>query len=130
MYQRQLIRSVKEFEQRSGLVFELDNRAQSGYLSKRVAIQVLLIVREALSNSVRHAHATHVRIQLLPKNQGGLLVRVDDNGWGIVQGDDSKASFGLDIMRERALRIDGHLNVGPLSGGGTRVELIVAREMI
>lgn len=122
----ELMRSVEEFEQRSGLVFELDNRAQPGHLSKRVAIQVLLIVREALSNSVRHAHATHVRIQLLPRHPGGLLVRVDDNGSGIVQGNDSKASFGLDIMRERALRIDAHLKVGPLASGGTRVELTLA----
>ena len=120
-----LVRTVEEFEQLSGLVFELDNRAQPEGLSRQTAIQVLLIVREALSNSVRHSHASHVRIQLFPQVKGELLVRVDDNGQGIISEDAGSGSFGLGIMHERAQKIGGHLHVGSLSSGGTRVELIV-----
>ena len=120
-----LVRTVEEFEQLSGLVFELDNRAQPEGLSRQTAIQVLLIVREALSNSVRHSHASHVRIQLFPQVKGELLVRVDDNGRGIISEDAGSGSFGLGIMHERAQKIGGHLHVRSLSSGGTRVELIV-----
>lgn len=118
-----LARTVVEFEQRSGLVFELDDRSPPRYLTPSVALQVLLIIREALSNSVRHAHASHVRIQLLPRAEAGLQVRVDDNGQGLSTARADQASFGLGIMAERARKIGARLKVGQRPGGGTRIEL-------
>jgi signal transduction histidine kinase len=118
-----LARTVAEFEQRSGLVYELDDRTASRHLPKATALQVLLIIREALCNSVRHAHASHVRIQLLPHADGGLRVRVDDNGQGLSLSRAGQASFGLSIMRERARKIGACLHLGERPGGGTRVEL-------
>ncbi|PMR72985.1 sensor histidine kinase [Billgrantia endophytica] len=119
----ELMGTVEEFEKLSGLVFELDDRAHSLTLPRPVALQVLLIVRESLSNSVRHAHASHVRIQLLPRTNGGLLVRVEDNGRGLSGSEITHGSFGLDIMSERAGRIGARLWLGDRPGGGTRIEL-------
>lgn len=118
-----LARTVAEFEQRSGLVFELDDRTPPRHLSRDVALQVLLIIREALCNGVRHAHASQVRIQLLPHANGGLRVRVDDDGQGLSPPRPGQASFGLGIMQERARKIGARLQLGERPGGGTRVEL-------
>lgn len=115
--------AVREFEQRSALVFELDDRCPQLEPDENVAIQLLMIVREALCNAVRHAHASHLRVQLLPGEQGGLRLRIEDNGQGL---DDTRRrhdSFGLGIMHERAARIGARLCIGNRPGGGTRIEL-------
>ncbi len=114
---------VREFEQRSALVFELDDRCPQLEPDEGIAIQLLMIVREALCNAVRHAHASHLRVQLLPDSDGKLRLRIEDNGQGL---DDSRRrhdSFGLGIMQERAARIGAQLCIGNRPGGGTRIEL-------
>ncbi|TCK07187.1 ATP-binding protein [Marinobacterium mangrovicola] len=116
---------VREFEQRSALVFELDDRCPQREPDESSAIQLLMIVREALSNAVRHAHASHLRIQLLPLDNGGLHLRVEDNGEGLDPERRRGDSFGLGIMQERAARIGARFSIEERPGGGTRIELIL-----
>ncbi len=118
--------SIKEFEQRSGIVFELDNRLPHNLLSPKQALQILYIIREALSNIVRHSHATHSRVIIRNINELSLQVCIEDNGVGIDPDMTKVDSFGLRIMQERAARIKGELNITPRQKCGTRVELILA----
>lgn len=118
-----LAATITEFEQRSALVFELDDRCPQLEPDEQRAIQLLMIVREALSNAVRHAHASHLRIQLLPLKQQGLHLRVEDNGEGLDPERKRGDSFGLGIMQERAERIGAQLTIGDRPGGGTRIDL-------
>lgn len=76
------------------------------------------VVREALTNVAKHAHAT--RVDVLVRAQGGeLTIQVTDNGVGI--SDPSRRS-GLDNMERRAAVRGGSKSLTtPLTGTGTSV---------
>ncbi|WP_169434469.1 sensor histidine kinase [Marinobacterium rhizophilum] len=118
--------TVRVFEQGSALVFELDDRSHPLDLPEAAAVQLLFIVREALSNAVRHAHASHVRIQLLRPQGASLVLRIDDNGRGIDTLAARPDSFGLGIMQERARRMGASYRIGDRPGGGTRIEIALS----
>lgn len=121
-------KAVQEFEARSGIVFEIDNRTASGSLMCSAGdIQILFIVREALSNIVRHSRASHARVVMLNDQQQNLIIRVEDNGKGICLKNARSDSFGLKIMQERAQRIDAKLQIRPRDGEGTRVQLTIPK---
>ncbi len=119
--------AIAEFERHSGLLFELDNRLSDLDLPEPVAVEILLILREALSNAVRHAHARRVRIQLLPEQTRGFHIRVEDDGQGLPE-QRNPDSFGLGIMAERARRIGADFHIESTPGQGTRIE-IIAKEI-
>jgi signal transduction histidine kinase len=81
------------------------------------------IVAEALANVQRHSHASDVQV-LLTERDGGLLVRVRDDGVGIpaetLEGG-RPGHLGLTSMRERAEAAGGwsRIDSGP---AGTTVE--------
>jgi signal transduction histidine kinase len=86
---------------------------------------ILQIVREALSNIRKHAHATRVEIRL---NHTGsaLALAITDNGVGLPAGGDfDTRGYGLRNMAERALRLRGDLVVRPLDQGGTAIEVTI-----
>ncbi len=121
-----LEKTIREFEQRSSLVFELDDRSQPLDLPEAIAVQLVFIVREALCNAVRHAHARQVRVQLLRPDDETLQLRVEDDGRGLGAVPPRPDSFGLGIMRERAQRIGGRYHIGDRPGGGTRLDITLA----
>jgi len=86
-----------------------------------VGEQMLVALREALSNAARHASATSVDVTV--DCDGDLVLRVRDNGKGL--GASTRRS-GLANLAERASRLGGRLRVGPADGGGTDLEWRVA----
>jgi nitrate/nitrite-specific signal transduction histidine kinase len=118
-----VINSIKEFEHQSAIVFELDNRLPLNMLSPQQSMQMLYIVRESLSNIVRHSHATHARVVLLLKTSSLIHIHIEDNGTGIDPEAARSDSFGLQIMKERADRIGATLMINNRPEGGTRVDL-------
>lgn len=86
------------------------------------------IVQEAVTNTLKHAHATtlDVRIRYLA---GELEIDVADDGRGAVPG--AGGGLGLIGMRERVSVHDGVLETGPRTGGGYRVRarLPLSREL-
>ncbi len=77
------------------------------------------IAQEALTNILRHAGATHVRLALGDDPSGGLVLKVDDNGHGF---DPAEArGLGLAIMRERAQGAGGGVHLDTCLEGGTTV---------
>lgn len=87
--------------------------------------QVLRVTREALLNAHRHAHAEHVCVRF-ETCDGSARVTVDDDGRGFdpqSQAANGGGHFGLSIMRARAARIGGQLEVFSAPGRGTRVML-------
>jgi signal transduction histidine kinase len=72
------------------------------------------VVREAVSNAVRHAHAHNLTVQV--RVEDDLCIEVVDDGCGIPA--DVTAS-GLNNLRARAHEVAGELSVGPGTDGGT-----------
>jgi len=120
---QELLCAITAFERNSSLLFELDNRLTGGPLPEPVAVELLLIIREALSNVVRHAHAKKVRVQLLPHGKNGFHVHIQDDGQGLPTQRNAD-SFGLGIMEERARRIGARFRLESTPGNGTCIELI------
>jgi signal transduction histidine kinase len=76
-------------------------------------------LREALSNVIRHAHATTVGVEVTIE-QSDLVLRVSDDGAGI--DDPPGVGDGVANMRERAEGLFGRYEVSSPSTGGTIVE--------
>ncbi|HKH11566.1 MAG TPA: sensor histidine kinase [Rubrobacter sp.] len=94
-------------------------------LPDAIASQLLRLVREALSNARQHSAARRVWVTL-GTNGDGLEVEVADDGEGFVAGT-AVGGMGLSTMRERAVLLDGDLEVSSEPGEGTRVRLRLAR---
>jgi two-component system, NarL family, nitrate/nitrite sensor histidine kinase NarX len=123
------------FQDRTGIVLEFDNRVSDLRLSVDQEAQVFFIIQEALANVVRHSGATQARLAL--EGAGDYYVAtVEDNGrggqgffaianrtGGFEEHPRLRDHFGLTIMRERARKIGGRIEVANLPHRGFRVRL-------
>ncbi|UUZ50190.1 histidine kinase [Massilia sp. B-10] len=73
---------IAEFKRRTGIACELIDEPKEVLLGDHAATAFFRILQESLSNIVRHAHATSVRVEL--RSNGRLLtMTVSDNGIGL-----------------------------------------------
>jgi signal transduction histidine kinase len=80
------------------------------------------IAQEALENAVRHAAPRRVQIMLRVVGKHLQLAVADDGrGFDASRLDDERSSWGLTLMRERALAIGAELLVESTPGAGTRI---------
>jgi signal transduction histidine kinase len=86
------------------------------------AAHVMAIVREALSNVARHAHARHAWVVAEQRN-GQLQITVADDGSGFVAPE--AGGFGLRNMRDRARLLGGSVRVEQRLPSGTQVLLTI-----
>jgi nitrate/nitrite-specific signal transduction histidine kinase len=115
--------AVDELRAASGIEIELVNRLREPKLSPYEEVQVFYIAREALTNALKHAHPNCVRV-VLAQHPAGFELLVEDDGVGMDSGRASDyGHFGLNIMRERAQRLGGRIDLEHCPGGGTRVRL-------
>lgn len=116
--------SIEEFERRSSIAFDLDNRLKAGRLTVSDEMQLLLILREALCNVVRHSHASLCWVSVRVRDDGAILMRVEDNGIGVQLAlQDGEHHHGLIIMQERARALGGTFRIEDRIGGGTRLNV-------
>ena len=121
--------AVSEYRERGGLDIALEVRLADCSLSPNQEVHVLQIVREALSNMLRHAMARHAWVVLVCDAQGRVQVSVEDDGVGIDASPvDSRDHHGLSIMRERARSLGGEIEVMRRAGGGTCVSVCFTAE--
>lgn len=93
-------------------------------LGDQQATALFRICQEALTNVVRHAAATEVRIQL--EQVGDVIVlSIRDNGRGLAGAAPRKDSFGLQGMRERAEGLAGTFEIASAEGSGTTVTVSI-----
>jgi signal transduction histidine kinase len=88
-----------------------------------VAEALLRVAHEAVVNAGRHGHADTIHVDL--EVDGGVRLRVVDDGSGFnpetLHGD----GFGLASMRERIETLGGELNIRSAPGDGTALEAVV-----
>jgi signal transduction histidine kinase len=82
------------------------------------------ILREAVSNAVRHGEARTITVHL--RDADGIWLRVTDDGRGFDVSDPrSDSSFGLIGMKERTESLGGQFNLYSEPGQGTSVEILL-----
>jgi signal transduction histidine kinase len=89
-------------------------------------VNIYRIVQELLSNSLKHADADYILVQVI-QNEGQVLITVEDNGKGFDL-DQAKASngMGLSNIRNRVNIMKGNLDYDVMPGEGTIVNIELA----
>ena len=85
---------------------------------------VFRIAQEALANVAKHSGASKVELDLIYTPET-LTLRVADDGRGFDPVQNPGEGFGLQSMRERAVKRGGRINVESAPGKGTRVTCTV-----
>ena len=88
-------------------------------LPAAVETAVYRITQEALTNVVRHAHATTCTISLTTTDHE-IILEIVDNGQGFAN--TTRTGVGLQSMRERAAELNGRCVIESRPEGGTKVQ--------
>ncbi|PHS26605.1 MAG: histidine kinase [Methylophaga sp.] len=94
-------------------------------LADTVQVTIYRIVQECTTNCVRHAQASHVRVEMKLDSQT-LKVTVTDNGIGLDA--DTARGFGLIGMRERVSALGGRIAFDTEEGHGLQVRVLIPLE--
>ena len=97
-----------------------DGDGAAGRLAPATETAIYRVVQEALTNVVKHAHASRVAIEIAPRGDG-VEVIVRDDGAGF-DPDAPRDGYGIAGMAERAELADGTLSVTSRPGAGTTVQ--------
>lgn len=79
------------------------------------------IAQEALSNALRHGHATKVKIILKRTAEDEAELTIRDNGTGVSPGNRNPEDIGLRLMEYRSGLIGGNLKTSARPGRGVTV---------
>lgn len=96
-------------------------------LGDEANIAIYRIVQEALTNVVKHAHATQVNVSVERQTKNGrdhVSISIEDNGLSF---NPQRAVSGIGIlsMRERARGLGGELKIMASPQSGTRVHAVI-----
>ena len=110
-----------EFEKRTSICCAINHTGEGVELSPDISIALFRIFQETLTNIMKHAHASQVKVDIRTRSNGVDLI-VSDNGHGMHETDRQKPrSFGLRGMQERIAHFNGHMHISSIPGKGTTV---------
>jgi len=116
---------AEEFQDRTGIKCEIALEPEDIILDQDCSTTIFRIFQEAITNVVRHANATEVKISL-EKEAGKLMLEVKDNGKGITEEQISDPkSFGLIGIRERAHFWGGEVVISGVRDKGPTVTVSI-----
>ena len=128
-----LIGAIKQrlisVENRTGLKYALNVSGEMPALRPDAEENLYLIAQEALNNTMRHAHASQVTVDLQAE-QGQFTMRIKDDGCGFVPDCVKPGCMGLANMSERASSLGGDLKITSTPGNGTCLELNALLESV
>ena len=121
--------TIGRFRRQTGLNVELHLDDRDGApLHPDQQLQVLFILQEALSNVRKHAYASKVTVRIDNHRDFGMSIRDDGEGYDPKEvAERSETHVGLSIMRERAARLGGQLQICSAPGQGTEVSLYLSQ---
>ncbi len=107
------------------LTFTAPDESRDRRLGANVRREVLLILKESVTNIARHSGATEATIELFV-DWRSLRLKIADNGRGFAP-DESYDGNGLESMRKRVRALGGELHIRSAPCHGTTVTLTVGR---
>ncbi|UFU00500.1 sensor histidine kinase [Radiobacillus kanasensis] len=114
---------VEELKQKCPIEFHLQLEEVDG-ISQSTEEHLFRIVQESLSNTLRHANASEVSIEIT-RSKGEMFVHIGDNGQGFDLETDErkKTSYGLKTMKERCEELGGTFAIRTKQGEGTHIDI-------
>jgi len=111
----------QQFQTRTGIEVHWDSSLDTVEISRDAATAVFRIFQEVLTNVLRHSLARNIYVKLAIRRRQ-IVLEVRDDGRGITEREKrNTSSLGLLGMKERALLVDGEVEVVGSRGKGTTV---------
>ncbi|SEN78487.1 sensor histidine kinase [Paenibacillus sp. OV219] len=126
----QAVREMAEELRLGGLDAQLDWRLGDSRLSGKEKVELLAIVREAMLNVQKHAHATQLIVRAVPESESNgadFHCTITDDGIGALPEQlGAKGRYGIRMMRDRAEAMGWQFHVRSRDEltHGTTVEVI------
>lgn len=114
--------TIKEFSRHSPAQIHFDTGIKHCPLTPNEELHSLQIIREALSNVIKHANADNCWISLRQDERGQVHILVEDDGVGIDLSGSRAGHYGLAILKERSQSLGGALDIKTL-GSGTSIHV-------
>jgi len=93
--------------------------------NETIIITLYRILQEALTNVIRHANASKVKVELIEKEQS-IYLKIYDNGIGISAAQiNSSKSLGLKGINERLKPLSGRMKIISPKGVGTQIVIFI-----
>ncbi|MBW3622279.1 MAG: sensor histidine kinase [Armatimonadetes bacterium] len=110
----------QRFAERTGVEVKVDVEEIP---DPRPAIRVaaVRIVQEAMTNTVKHANASRIRVEACKEKKDSLRILVRDDGKGFDPEAVKDGGMGMACMRERAEAVGGKMAIESAPGQGTTV---------
>ena len=112
------------------LQWTLESEQEEWNLRSDVAVALYRIVQEGVTNVIRHAHASSLRLRF--QQQGTwLCMELADDGQGVSEKQPAETErLGIQGMRERVELLGGRFTLAPDSNQGTllRVQIPLTKE--
>lgn len=118
-----------EFARQFNIETEFQAIPENLSTSPEIALQLLRITQESLTNVRKHARASQAKVSL-QANEATIELNITDNGHGFPPngfGDPAHRSHGLIMMRERAEGLGGTFSVATSPGQGTHISVTVPK---
>jgi signal transduction histidine kinase len=120
--------SLLDSARSGGVSVTMTSSGEPVALPEGVDLSAYRIVQEALSNAMRHAPGSHVRVEVAYR-EDGLAIEVRNDAVApvlVASGTrDAGGGHGLVGMRERAAMLGGSLDAGPTADGGFLVSAVL-----
>jgi two-component system sensor histidine kinase UhpB len=113
----------------AGIRVDVQTTSEGRRLNPAIEIALYRVIQEAITNILKHAHASYVEIDLDLSQSGCARVRVEDDGVGFdpvqLTAERHDGGVGLWGMQERINLIGGRLTVDSSPGEGTEIRVEV-----
>ncbi|MCQ6276282.1 sensor histidine kinase [Bacillus sp. V3B] len=113
---------VKQILEAAGIRYDSEKDLSLSNVSLFVENILSMCLKEAITNVVKHSKATTCRVSI-KQNDKEVVIKVSDDGIGIISEDVFEKGNGLLGMKERLEFVNGNLEV--MSGNGTTIAIKV-----
>ncbi|WP_378172762.1 sensor histidine kinase [Aquimarina sp. SS2-1] len=105
------------------MTFNVFPKEKIDTINEKISVEIFRIVQELLTNTLKHASATKVSLQIDLLNDI-LHIIYEDNGVGFDKGI-KQEGIGLQSIRDRLAKLKGTLHIDAMRGRGTILDIEV-----
>jgi len=119
---------VQNLQEKNNISVDLSVQGKGENLSSRIEITLFRILQEALTNVLKHARASSIKVELTNRDDTVSLI-VEDNGSGmdtsLLSTGHYQERLGLAGIQERVLLLSGICKIESWPGKGTRISVTI-----
>ena len=99
---------------------------ENSELSQDKCVHLYRIISELITNAIKHAKASKIKININQKTDKDIILKVTDNGIGFDTSDIKTKGFGLDNIKQRIEQINARIKIDS-NNSGTKITIIIPK---